>query len=65
MSFTGIHAFHIKPAFKAFQGRVGKVQISGEFNPVVRTVSKLACVPRDLGTEISQKLSPRGKQPEV
>lgn len=56
----------MKPEFKAFQGRVGKVQIfSGEFNPVVRTVSKLACVPCVLGTEISQNLRPRGKQPEV
>lgn len=64
LSFTGIHAFHIKPAFKAFQGRVGKVQISGDFNPVVRTASKLACVPGVLGTEISQKLSPRGKHPK-
>lgn len=50
VSCTGIHASHIKPAFKAFQGRVGKVQISsGEFNPVVRTASKLACVPLSLG----------------
>lgn len=55
LSLTEVHVFHIKPEFKAFQGRVGKVQrLLGEFCTVVRTVSKLAYVLHVLGSEITQ-----------
>lgn len=54
LSFTGSHAFHLKPEFKAFQGGVGEVQrLLEEFSTVVRTVAKLACVLHVLETEIT------------